>query len=99
MTRPDAVVQALRSVLDPELGIDVVNLGLVYGIAIGDEDVRVRLGVTAPTCPLSDYLLRVAEDAIGRIPGVGRVTVDVVLDPPWTPEMMSDEARRMLGWS
>jgi metal-sulfur cluster biosynthetic enzyme len=97
MPAVDAVVAALRTVLDPEIGIDVVALGLVYDLAIHDGDVALRLGVTAPTCPLSGYLADAAQRAIARVPGVGRVTVTIADAPPWDPVMMSDEARRLLG--
>ncbi len=98
MASVDDVVCALRDVLDPEIGINVVDLGLVYGIAVDGAEVRVRLGMTAPTCPLAEHLAVGAERTIAeRIPGV-RVTVDIERDACWTPEMMSHDARRHLGW-
>lgn len=98
MATVDRVVQALRGVLDPEVGIDVVELGLLYGLAIDGAEVRVRLAMTAPTCPLAEHLAASAERAIGAaIPGA-RAVVEIVTDPPWTPAMMSAEARRRLGW-
>lgn len=94
----DEVVRALRTVLDPEIGINVVDLGLVYGLAIHDRDVEVHLAVTTPTCPLSEYLADTATRAItGLVPGVGRVRVVIVDEPPWAPEMMAEAARRQLA--
>lgn len=98
MTTVDEVVRALRDVLDPEVGIDVVELGLVYGITIEGAEVRVRLGMTAPTCPLAEHLAVSAERAIALgVPGV-RAVVEIARDPAWTPEMMAPAARRRLGW-
>jgi metal-sulfur cluster biosynthetic enzyme len=95
----DQVVRALHAVIDPEIGVNVVDLGLVYGITVGEDDVEVLLAMTSPTCPLSEYLVEAAERTIAeRVPGVRRVAVAIVAAPPWAPEMMSDEARRLLAW-
>lgn len=96
-TRED-VVRALSVVVDPEIGIDVVALGLVYGLDVRDGDVRVDLAMTSPTCPLSEYLVDTAARTIRRqVPDAGRIFVAIVDDPPWAPEMMSDDARRLLA--
>lgn len=96
---PEHVREALRAVLDPELGVNVVDLGLVYQVEVADRDVRVALTMTTPACPLGDALVEQAEEAIRtRVPDLGRVQVDLVWDPPWTPSMMSDAARERLGW-
>jgi metal-sulfur cluster biosynthetic enzyme len=92
------VLAALRDVVDPEVGINVVDLGLVYGVEVEDSEVRVRMTMTSPACPLGAHL---AEEAAGRIrarvPGVGSVRVELVWDPPWHPGRMSEGARRALG--
>ena len=99
MAAVEGVLQALRHVLDPEIGVNVVDLGLVYGLEVHEDDVRVFLTVTTPTCPLSEYLTEAAERMImRRVPGVRSVVVEIVMDPPWEPEMMSDDARQQLGW-
>jgi metal-sulfur cluster biosynthetic enzyme len=99
MATRDEILQALQCVIDPEIGVNVVDLGLVYDLAIQGGDVRVLLGITSPTCPLSEYLVETAERTIAsRAPGVSSVAVEITLDPPWAPEMMSDDARRLLGW-
>ena len=96
-TRED-VLAALREVVDPELGLNVVDLGLVYGVELADGDVRVAMTMTSQACPLGAYLTTEAEAAIrGRAPGARSVRVDLVWDPPWRPEMMSETARRALG--
>ena len=96
----DQVRDALRQVIDPEMGIDVVELGLVYGIDIGPGSaVGVRLTMTSPACPLGEYLRDSAHNAISAlVPDAGPVDVELVLDPPWTPALMSPDARRQLGW-
>lgn len=94
------VLAALRQVLDPELGINVVDLGLVYEVTIGPDRIGVALTMTSPACPLGGQLRSEAEAALRRAaPGVTHVEVRLVLDPPWHPALMSDAARRQLGWS
>jgi metal-sulfur cluster biosynthetic enzyme len=93
------VRDALRLVIDPELGVNVVDLGLVYRVDVADRDVRVALTMTTPACPLGDALVAEAEEAIRtRVPDAARVQVELVWDPPWSPSMMSDAARERLGW-
>lgn len=92
-------IDALRGVIDPEIGLDVVELGLVYGVDVDGRDVRVRLTMTTPACPLGEEIVRDAEDRLQAIDGVGAVDVELVWDPPWSPERMSPAARKLLGWS
>ena len=95
----DEIRAALREVLDPEVGINVVDLGLVYGIEVEGDLVQVDLTMTSAACPLGAHLKDQAIAAIrSHCPDVARVTVDLVWDPPWSPERMSAEARRSLGW-
>lgn len=96
----DAVLAALKTVIDPEMGLDVVVLGLVYDIGHGDDGaVRVRLSTTSPSCPLGSFLCDEAVVAVRRaLPGVPSVSVTLTTDPPWTPARLSPEARRALGW-
>ena len=92
-----AVRDALREVIDPELGVNIVELGLVYGVRIEGADVHITMTMTSPACPLRDYLQDLVESAVSaRVEGVRRVDVEIVSDPPWTEEMMSDAARRQL---
>jgi metal-sulfur cluster biosynthetic enzyme len=96
MTESD-VREALRAVIDPEIGVNVVDLGLVYGVAVEGNQVRVTMTMTSPACPLAEYLKVDAEMAVrSRVAGVQSVHIALVWDPPWTPELMSDEARRLL---
>lgn len=93
-----AVRDALRGVIDPELGINIVDLGLVYGVEIDDAGIRVRMTMTTPACPLGGYLQDLAVSAIASgVPGAGDVVVSLVWEPAWHPGMMSAEARQQLG--
>ncbi len=95
----EEVARALQSVLDPELGINIVDLGLVYGITVAPDSIRVEMTTTAAACPMHGHLMRVASDAIAKAAAPNLpVTIDIVTEPKWGPEMMSAEARRMLGW-
>jgi metal-sulfur cluster biosynthetic enzyme len=98
MTRDD-VLEALRQVDDPEIGINVVDLGLVYAVDVAGDRVRVTLTMTSQACPLGPHLVQTAEAAVReRVPGAREVVVELVWQPPWTPERMSPQARRQLGW-
>lgn len=92
------VVRALRTVIDPELGIDIVSLGLVYEAIRQGEVACVKMTMTSPACPLSEMMIHDAKAAVtALVPGVRQVEVELVFEPRWTPERMSDEARRQLG--
>ena len=90
---------ALRSVLDPEVGINIVDLGLVYGIDVTDRGLHVRLTMTTPTCPLSEQIALEAEQALRDLEGVDDVKVELVWDPPWSVERMAPVAKQALGWA
>lgn len=97
-----SVYAALRQVHDPELGINVVDLGLVYEVAVqpreDKSDIYVKMTMTSPACPAGPELVRDARDVLQALgDDVGNVTVEVVLDPPWTPDRMSEEGRDELG--
>lgn len=90
----DAVIEALRTVHDPEIPVNIYDLGLIYDIEITKRgDVWVEMTVTAPACPVAGEMPRMVADAVAAVPGTGKVTVDLVWDPPWSPERMSEEAR------
>jgi metal-sulfur cluster biosynthetic enzyme len=97
----DAIYAALRQVHDPELYINVVDLGLIYEVAVtpvGEKsDVHVKMTMTSPACPAGPELVRDVKDVLGSLEEVGNVGVEVVLSPPWTPDRMTDEARDELG--
>ena len=92
------VLNALRQVIDPELGINIVDLGLVYGTEVRDGDVHVRMTMTTPACPMEELLTSLAHSAIlAELSDVRTVEIELVWDPPWQPEMMSEDAKRQLG--
>ena len=90
----EQITEALRDVLDPELGMSVVDLGLVYGIEVEGERVRVTMTLTVPGCPLHDSMAEWVRQAVVKIPGVKEAEVHITLDPPWTPERMNLDAFR-----
>lgn len=94
----ERIYEALRAVYDPELGINVVDLGLVYDVDIHEDGVvTLTMTVTTPGCPMQDAMGRGAAAALGAVPGVTGGEVNIVLDPPWDPARMSEAARRELG--
>ncbi|MBK7194836.1 MAG: metal-sulfur cluster assembly factor [Myxococcales bacterium] len=95
----DRVRAALREVIDPEIGLDVVELGLVYGVEVDATDVTVHLTMTTAACPLGEQILEDATTRLQAIPGIGAVQVELVWEPPWSPDRMSPAARELLGWS
>lgn len=94
----EAVREALKQVVDPELGINIVDLGLVYGIGVEGGKVHVRMTLTAIGCPLAFMVNEMVTKSVRDIPGVEDVQVELVWDPPWTPDRMSEEARALLGF-
>lgn len=98
----DTVFAALRQVQDPELYINVVDLGLIYEVALAEAgekaDIHVKMTMTSPACPAGPQLVQDVKDVLGDLgEEVGNVTVEVVLSPPWTPDRMTEEARDELG--
>lgn len=92
-----AVLDALRRVVDPELGINLVDLGLVYGVHVDGPRARITMTMTSPACPLGRYLTDLVDSTVkGLVPGIEEVAVDLVWEPRWGPDRISDEARRQL---
>jgi metal-sulfur cluster biosynthetic enzyme len=98
--RRQEILDALRDVIDPEVGINVVDLGLVYEARAKDGLVSVVMTMTTPACPLGESMAEEAEAAIRRhVPGVTSVAIELASEPRWQPSMMSSAARRRLGWT
>ena len=96
----DDIREALKTVQDPEAGMSIVDLGLVYGIAVEPGRVRVEMTMTSPACPAAPYLVDESAAAIRAIAPEGTdVQVELVWEPPWTPDRMSLEAQARFGWS
>jgi metal-sulfur cluster biosynthetic enzyme len=97
MPDQDAVLAALRTVMDPELNVNVVDLGLVYTVQTRGAEVDVEMTLTTPACPAGPEILRNAVTAMEAIEGVEKANVKLVMNPPWTQDRMSDDARDELG--
>lgn len=91
------VRNALKRVKDPELHLDLVVLGLVYDIALSGADVKARISLTSPMCPVAGQIVEDAKKAIEGVEGVGKVEVELTFDPPWTPARISPLVRASLG--
>jgi metal-sulfur cluster biosynthetic enzyme len=92
------VYEALEEVIDPELGLDFVSLGLVYDVAIEKEDVYVTFTLTTPACPIGPQVSEQMKEFVGDLPGVSAVHPKMVFEPTWSPEMMSEDAKFALGF-
>jgi metal-sulfur cluster biosynthetic enzyme len=97
---PELVRDVLHAVIDPELGVNIVDLGLVYRVTVDDGtgSVLVEMTLTTPGCPLGGYMDDEIHNELEQLPRVRDVRVELVWEPPWDPEMMTDEGRRQLGW-
>lgn len=97
MSLKEEVLEALRDVLDPELGVNIVDLGLIYGVDINENnDVVVTMTLTTPGCPLYDSISHGIRNRLAVIDEVGKVDVNIVWDPPWDPSRMSEAAKKFL---
>ena len=98
-TIPDsaAVWEVLRSIPDPEFGVNIVDLGLIYSVECNDGDIAVTMTLTTPNCPSGGWIYEGTKEALARLPGAKTVAVAMVFDPAWTPEMLSEAAQRQLG--
>ena len=95
----EKIITALKTVFDPEIPVDVYELGLIYRVAVDESRlVDIDMTLTAPGCPVAGEMPGWVENAINSVPGVGNVTVNMVFDPPWDQSRMSDEARVALDW-
>ena len=94
----DELIAALKTVYDPEIPVDIYELGLIYKVDVADnKDVAVDMTLTAPGCPVAGEMPGMVKTALETVPGIGEVTVKMVFDPPWTPERMSEEAKLELN--
>ncbi|GIK78805.1 MAG: metal-sulfur cluster assembly factor [Acidobacteria bacterium] len=95
---PEAIRELLHAVIDPEIGIDIVELGLLREVEVDGAAARVLFTVTTPACPLSSYIEDEIRACLWGLPGLTEINVELTHDPPWHPEQMSDLAREELGW-
>lgn len=95
----DVLIEAMRTVYDPEIPVNVYDLGLVYDVSLAENgDVAIKMTLTAPGCPVAGELPGWVADAVAAVDGVGEVEVALVWDPPWSPDRMSDDAKLALGF-
>jgi FeS assembly SUF system protein len=94
----EKIIEALRTVFDPEIPVNIYDMGLVYGIDIQPSgDVAIRMSLTSPMCPVAEALPIEVEMRVSTVPEVGKVGVEIVWDPPWSPDRMSEAAKLQLG--
>ncbi len=98
MVSEKQVFDALREVIDPEIGLSIVELGLVYGVKVEGSTVKITMTLTAPACPLSNYIVQQVREKAESVAGVREARVELVSNPPWTPDKMSEEAKKKLGF-
>lgn len=93
----EAVIDALREIFDPEIPVNIYDLGLIYGVEVDEGHVHINMTLTTPHCPVAESMPMEVELRVGSVPGVGVVDVNLVWDPPWDASKMTDEARLELG--
>lgn len=98
MVTKDEVIATLKRCYDPEIPINIVDLGLVYDVSIEGEKVGIKMTLTAPGCPASGYISQDVKKKLESMPGVKKADVTVVWDPPWSPDLMSETAKKQFGW-
>ena len=98
MPTQDEVTEALTNVIDPELGLDFVELGLIYEVQVDGPKVDVTFTLTSPGCPIGPQVSEQIEEYVSELDGVSRVYPKMVFTPPWTPDMMSEDAKFALGY-
>ncbi|ACZ42739.1 protein of unknown function DUF59 [Thermobaculum terrenum ATCC BAA-798] len=99
MVNEEIVREALKDVYDPEIGINIIDLGLVYNVEVKENKVDIEMTLTSMGCPVGPILIQQIEEVIGSLPGVEEVNVQLVWTPPWNPSMMSEDAKLELGFA
>ena len=92
-----SVIEIMKQVYDPEIPVNVVDLGLVYGVEVSEGDVHVLMTLTAPGCGMGPMIAQQAEWAISELEGVEDVEVEMTFDPPWSPDLISEDGKKLLG--
>lgn len=98
MVAKEQIIDALKLVVDPELGVNVVDLGLIYDVAITNEDITITMTLTTTGCPLHESMVEAVRHVVQMIDLTKTVDVKLVWEPPWTPERLTPAAKQMLGW-
>ena len=98
MVTQEQVIDKLRGCLDPELGVNIVDLGLIYGVNIEDSRIQVLMTLTTPGCPLDSYFVKDITTRLKSLKGISDVSVELTLEPPWDPSKMSQESKDLPGF-
>ena len=94
----DQVIEAMRTVFDPEIPVNIYDMGLIYETKIADDGgTWINMSLTSPSCPVAGILPQQVADAVAAVDGIGEVTVELVWDPPWSPDLMAEDAKLALG--
>ena len=97
VVQEEDIFEALRDVFDPEIPINVVDLGLIYECKVDGSDVDIKMTLTFPGCGMGPHIAQQAEWRLAEVEGIEDINVDLVFDPPWTPDMITEEGKRLLG--
>ena len=98
MVTKKEVMKVLKECYDPEIPLSIVDLGLIYDVKVEKGEVKIRMTLTAPTCPMSSFIVENVRNRVKEIKGVKSVDIELVFEPAWSPERMSKKARRILGF-
>ncbi|MCQ2183712.1 MAG: iron-sulfur cluster assembly protein [Bacteroidales bacterium] len=98
LVKEEEVLRMLKTVFDPEIPVNIYDLGLIYKIDIEDDTCNIDMTLTAPSCPAADFLVEDIRQKVGSVEGINTVNVNLVFEPEWTKDMMSDEAKLELGF-
>lgn len=97
MVTKATIIETLKEVYDPEIPINIVDLGLIYDVQITENNVQIRMTLTAPHCPLAGFMQEDVRKKLEKIEGIGKVKVELVWDPPWSPERLSPDIKAEFG--
>ncbi len=97
MVSEEDVMEKLGEIEDPDTKIDIVNMGFIYDVEVNNGEVEIEMTLTSPGCPMHKVFVNKVEEGVSELEGVEKVGVDMVFDPPWSPDKMSDEAKEELG--
>ena len=98
ITSKEDVMEALKKCIDPEIGVTLLDLGLIYDVKVEGDAVNIKMTLTTRGCPMHSYMINDVKDKVSEVKGVKKVNVELVWDPPWTPEKMSESAKKQLGF-
>jgi len=98
MATKKGVMNVLKKIMDPEINISIADLGLIYGVDVKDSNVKIKMTLTTPHCPMGGMITEDVKNHVKKLKGVKNVEIEVVFDPPWSPERLSKKAKKKLGF-